>query len=207
MGTTLAIIGSGNIGGTLAKLAVNAGYEVLLANSRGPESLQATIDSLGPTSCAATVEEACARGDLVIEAIPFGRVPNLPSAAIGEKVLVTAANYYPERDGKIDLGGVSHSEWVARHFPGACIVKAFNTIWFKHLASQGDTSQPQDARRFISVASDDAAARAPVLHLVDRLGFGGLELPTLAAASPRFEPGGELYNVDLTLAEAQARLA
>lgn len=201
----IGIIGSGNIGATLAGLLVAAGHEVAISNSRGPESLAELVAGLGPLARAATVDEAAAFGELVIEAIPFGRYRDLPAAPLAGKIVVTAANYYPQRDGAIDLGGGTQSQLVARHLAGARLVKAFNSIWYQHLRQQGDPSKPLDERRVIFLSGDDPAAKAVVADLIAQLGFGPLDLGGLAD-SARQEPDSPLYNRDITVAEARARL-
>ena len=201
----LGIIGSGHIGSTLARLFAAHGHDVLLANSRGPQSLSETVADLGPGVQAVTAQEAARQGDVVIEAIPFGRLADLPRAELAGKILVTAANYYPERDGAIDLGGLSEAAYTARLIPGARVVKAFNTIWFRHLAEQGDPSKPREERRAIFVESDDAEAKAAVSQLVEELGFAAVDGGTLHG-SVRFQPGSPLYNRDLTGREATVAL-
>lgn len=97
------IIGSGNIGSTLARLAVAAGYDVVIANSRGPASLKALVSELGARARAGTLGDVGAGSDVIIEAIPFGRLRELPAGPMGAGVLVTAANYFEHRDGTIDM--------------------------------------------------------------------------------------------------------
>ncbi|MEN0063825.1 MAG: NAD(P)-binding domain-containing protein [Myxococcota bacterium] len=201
----IAILGAGKIGRNLAQLLVDAGYSVVLANSRGPETLHDTIAALGPLATAVSATEAVAAAELVIEAVPFKVVPNLPS--LDQRILVTAANYYPDRDGTIDLAGRSQARWVADHHPGAQVVKAFNTIWFQHLASQGDATRPVEARRALPVASDDESALQQVCALIEALGFAPLRVGGLDDHADLIQPGGALYNRDLTLAEARERFA
>ena len=206
MSTKIGIIGSGNIGGTLAQLLTSAGYEVWLANSRGPDSLSDTVNALGPNARAATVEEAAREGDLVVEAVPFGRVAELPAEALDGKVLISASNYYPGRDGKVELGSRSESEHVARQLPGANVVKAFNTIYWEHLRDQGDTTKDPDERRVLPIAGDDPNAVDQVAEIVERLGFGALRVGTLTDTRGLTQPGDLLYNVDITLSQAKKRL-
>lgn len=201
----IGIIGSGHIGRTLARLCAARGHDVVLSNSRGPDSLRDLVAELGPNVRAATASEAAAHGDVVVEAIPFGRLGDLPSEALAGKILVTAANYYPDRDGSIDLGGLAESQHTARLLPQARVVKAFNTIWFKHLAEQGDPSKPLEERRAIFVEADDEDAKATVSNLVADLGFAPVDGGTLAD-SVRFQPGAPLYNKNVTAREARALL-
>jgi hypothetical protein len=202
----IGIIGAGNIGATLARLLVEAGHLVALSNSRGPESLQEVVQPLGANARALTVAEAATFGEVVIEAIPFGRYRDLPADLLAGKIVVTASNYYPQRDGAIELGGLSQSELVARHLAGARVVKAFNTIWYRHLQQQGDRSKPLDARRVIPIAGDDAAAKQVVADLIAQIGFAPLDLGSLHD-STRQEPDAPIYNRDVTLAEARTIVA
>lgn len=198
----IGIIGAGNIGATVARLAVASGHEVMISNSRGPETLEALAWELGPEGTAGTAEEAAEFGDVVLEAIPFGKVSALPSEALAGKTVITASNYYPDRDGPIDLGGRTHSEVVAEHLNRSTIVKAFNTIWFQHLGTQGDTGKPAEERRAIFLAGDDAAAKAKVAEFVAGLGFGPVDTGSLRDGGLRQQPGSPIYNVDVTVKEA-----
>src|SRR5512142_2818718 len=110
---TIGFIGSGNIGGTVARLAVAAGYDVVLSNSRGPETLQDLVDELGPHARAATTAEAGAVGDLVVVSVPLHAYDKVPAEPLAGKVVIDTGNYYPDRDGRIaelDEGQVTGSE-------------------------------------------------------------------------------------------------
>ncbi len=147
-----------------------------------------------------------AGSDLIVEAIPFGRVRELPVDAIGGGILVTAANYFAHRDGPMDLGG-SQSERVARLFPRARVVKAFNAIRAGDLRSQGDPANADDdRRRAIPIAGDDAEAKRVVASFIRAIGFGSIDLGPLAAGAA-LEPGGPLFDVSLTVAEVAERVA
>jgi hypothetical protein len=202
----IGIIGAGNIGATLAKLLVEAGHTIAISNSRGPESLAELVGSLGPTVRAMTVAEAATFGDVVVEAIPFGRYQMLPADHLAGKILVSAANYYPGRDGEIDLQGLAQTELIARHLPQTKVVKAFNTIWSQHLENQGDTTKPVEERRVIFLAGDDAEAKAIVASLITEIGFGPLDTGSLPESTIQ-EPGSKIYNVDMTVKEARQLLA
>jgi len=134
----VGFIGSGHIGSTVAALAVDAGHNVVLSNSRGPETLAGLVAELGPLARAATSEEAAVAGDIVVIAIPVKAYFGLPAAALAGKIVLDTGNYYPERDGQIselDSGSLTSSELLARQLPGASVVKVFNNIFFKHLQS------------------------------------------------------------------------
>lgn len=198
----IGIIGAGNIGATLAGLFAEAGHEVALSNSRGPDSLEEIVADLGPNVRAATVPDAALFGEVVVEAIPFGLYESLPVEELAGKILVSASNYYPGRDGAMDLGGRAQSELIAGYLPQTRVVKAFNTIWFQHLASQGNAGLPVGERRVIFLAGDDAQAKEIVAGLIEGIGFGPLDTGALAESVVQ-EPGSEIYNVDMTMDKAR----
>ena len=204
----IGIIGSGNIGGTLARLLAGAGHEVVLANSRGPESLAGLVAEIGPAATASTPAGAAQAGDVVVVAIPFFRYTDLPAGELAGKVVVDATNYYGGRDGsfpEIESGTAGASELLARALPGAKVVKAFNTIHYRQLAGDGVPSGTA-GRRAIPVAGDDTAAKATVAGLMDQIGFDAYDVGSLADGR-RFDPGTPLFNVALTRDEVAAALA
>src|SRR3954465_14608745 len=136
--TTIGLIGSGHIGGTVARLAVDAGHDVVLSNSRGPETLTALIDELGPHARAATPEEAAASGDVVVVTIPLKAYRAVPVEPLRGKVVIDTNNYYPQRDGQIaelDDESTTTSELLQAHLPESHVVKAFNNIFVKQLGT------------------------------------------------------------------------
>jgi predicted dinucleotide-binding enzyme len=204
----IGIIGSGNIGGTLARLLAGAGHEVVLANSRGPESLAGLVGEIGPAATASTPAGAAEAGEVVVVAIPFFRYTDLPAAELAGKIVVDATNYYGGRDGsfaEIESGAAGSSELLARALPGARVVKAFNTIHYRHLAGDGVPSGTP-GRRAIPIAGDDPAANATVAALIDEIGFDAYDAGSLPDGR-RFDPGTPLFNVALTREEVAAALA
>ena len=203
----IGLIGSGRIGGTLARLAVGVGHEVVLANSRGPETLTDLAAELGPLASAATVTGAAEAGDVVVVTIPLAAYASVPAEPLAGKVVIETNNYYPDRDGHIaelDAGSTTSSELLAAHLPAASVVKAFNTIYFEHLASQGVPSGSPD-RRALPIAGDDADAKRLVEALFDAFGFDVVDAGPLATGA-RFQPGTPAYNVRMTAAELRAAL-
>ncbi|MBD1996487.1 NAD(P)-binding domain-containing protein [Leptolyngbya sp. FACHB-541] len=199
----IGIIGAGNIGATLAELLTRAGHAIAISNSRGPESLQELVTQLGPNAHAATVTEAATFGEIVIEAIPFGRYADLPAETLKSKILVNAGNYYPDRDGVIDLQGLTHSEFIASHLPAVKVIKAFNTIYWVHLREQGDLTKPLEERRAIFIAGDDAEAKQTVSKLIEAIGFAPVDTGSLHNSRIQ-EPGADIYNKTLTAREANS---
>jgi predicted dinucleotide-binding enzyme len=188
----IGIIGSGDIGSAIARLAVAAGYEVLIANSRGPESLTELIDELGALAQAGDARAAAEFGELLVLAVPLGAYPRLPSDALFGKTILSTGNYYPGRDGRIEQLDALHSttaEYEQSLLPGSLIVKAFNNILFHHIPNLAN-SQPPTA---LPVAADDDEAKARVSKLVHALGFDAVDAGTLAE-SWRFEPESGAYT-------------
>ncbi|HEY2674791.1 MAG TPA: NAD(P)-binding domain-containing protein [Rugosimonospora sp.] len=193
--TTVGFIGSGNIGGTVARLAVAAGYDVVLSNSRGPETLKDLVDELGPRARAATAAEAGAAGDLVIVSIPLKAYSTVPADAVAGRVVIDTNNYYPQRDGQIaelDNGSTTSSELLARHLPGAQVVKVFNNIFFKHLASLARPTGAPD-RTALPIAGDDAAAKATVTAFLDAIGYDAVDAGALHAGRA-YQPDTPAYG-------------
>src|SRR6185437_15258370 len=153
--TTVGFVGSGQIGGAIAPLAVEAGHQVVLSNSRGPETLADTAAELGPRASAATSGEAAAAGDIVVVTVPVKAFPHSPAAPLAGKTVIDTCNYGPERDGRIpdlDSKSLTSSELLLRYIPDAMLVKAFDNIFFKHLLSLarpagGRPLLPADRRR------------------------------------------------------------
>jgi len=206
----IGIIGAGNIGANAARLFVKAGHEVVISNSRGPQTLEPLVEELGDNASAGTVEQARDFGDVIFISIPLGKYVELPTNGWEGKIVIDSNNYYPERDGQIadlDSGATTSSELLLQHLPGARIVKGFNTIWFEHLRSQGDPSLPLNDRRAIFIAGDDSEAKALVAGLIEDIGFAAVDTGFLADGGRSQQPGTPIYNKELTAAEAAIELA
>jgi predicted dinucleotide-binding enzyme len=193
--TTLGLIGSGHIGGTLARLAVDNGLDVVLSNSRGPQTLAGLAAELGPRASAGTGREAAAAGDWVVVTIPVRAYPDVPRDALAGKTVLDTGNYYPQRDGNIaelDSGGATSSGLLQRHLDESYVVKAFNNIFFRHLL---DLSRPAGAadRTALPIAGDDAGAKRRATDLLDRLGFDAVDAGALNEGR-RFQPGTPAYG-------------
>jgi predicted dinucleotide-binding enzyme len=193
---TLGLIGSGMIGSTLAHLAVAADWNVVLSNSRDPETLGDLVAELGEHARAATPAEAAEAGDLVVVTVPLHAYHRLPREALAGRTVIDTLNYYPERDGRIaelDSVELTSSELVQRHLVGARVVKAFNSIGAKQLSSLARPAGESD-RSALPIAGDDAAAKADVAELLDALGYDAVDVGSLAE-SWRSEPNTPLYCV------------
>jgi len=205
----IGIIGAGNIGASAAHLFVQAGNEVAISNSRGPETLSDLVAELGSRAQAVSVTDAAKFGDVVFISIPFGKYRQLPADLFQDKIVIDSNNYYPERDGnfpEIDTGSISSSELLAHHLPGARVVKAFNTIWSEHLKSQGNKDLPPAERRAIPIAGDDHEAKQIVADLIDQIGFSAVDTGTLRESAKNQQPGTPLYNKNITAKDAKSLL-
>jgi 8-hydroxy-5-deazaflavin:NADPH oxidoreductase len=205
----IGVIGAGHIGANAARLFVNAGHSVAIANSRGPETLDDLVEDLGDNATAATVADARDFGDVIFISIPLGKYTDLPTDGWDGKIVIDSNNYYPERDGQIaelDSGKATSSEMLLRHLPGARLVKGFNTIWFEHLKAQGNVDLPLEERRAIFIAGDDSEAKAVVARLIEDIGFAAVDTGFLAAGGRSQQPGTAIYNKELTAAEAAKAL-
>ena len=217
--TTIGFLGSGNIGGTVARLAVEAGYDVVLSNSRGPETLVDLVQHLGDHARAGTSAEAAAEGELVVVSVPLTAVDQLPAEPLAGKVVMDTVNYYPQRDGhvtELDDESATTSEMVARHFAGARVVKVFNNIAAPALGSLGRPSGAPD-RTALPIAGDDAAAKEAVVSFLDDIGYDAVDAgplaegwrfqrDTAAYATPYFGPGGREDPRPVSAEELRARL-
>ncbi|MEU6375073.1 NAD(P)-binding domain-containing protein [Streptomyces sp. NPDC046909] len=177
----MGFIGSGHIGGALARLAVEAGHQVVLSNSRGPETLADTVAELGSRASAATSGEAAAAGDIVVVTVPVKAFPNLPAEPLAWKPVIDTCNYGPERDGHIpelDNESLTSSELLLRYSPDAMVVKAFNNIFFKHLLSLARPAGAAD-RSYLPIAGDSAPAKVAVSEFIESIGYGVVDAGSL----------------------------
>jgi 8-hydroxy-5-deazaflavin:NADPH oxidoreductase len=204
----IGIIGAGNIGGNAAILFATAGHEIAIANSRSPETLADLVSEIGGNAKAVTAEEAIKFGEIVFVSIPLGKISELPTDGFEGKIVIDSNNYYPERDGQIevlDSDEKTSSELLAEHLKGAKIVKAFNTIWSEHLKTQGNNDLPIEERRAIFIAGDDADAKQTVTKLIEEIGFAAIDTGELRDSATQ-QPGSAIYNRNLTASEAAAIL-
>jgi predicted dinucleotide-binding enzyme len=194
--TTVGFIGAGNIGGTVARLAVAAGYDVVLSNSRTPKTLNELVERLGERARAGTPTDAATAGELVVVSIPLRAYPTVPVEPLIGKSILDTCNYYPQRDGQIavlDNDSTTNSELLAKHLIGAHVVKVFNNIFFKHLASLARSSGAPD-RSALPIAGDNAPAKAEVTAFLDSIGFDSVDAGSLADGGRRFSVGTAAYG-------------
>lgn len=205
----IGIIGAGRMGATLARHFANAGHDVAISNSRGPESLRELQAELGDRVRALTPEKAARFGELVVVAIPFKAYKDVPAQELAGKVVIDVNNYFPDRDGhfdELDNDRTTSSEMLAQHLDGAYVVKAFNAIGADSLRNK---ACPGAATGHIGIpiSGDDLAAKQEVDDLIAEIGFDGVDAGTLAEGGRKHQPGTPVFVEDLPSEELAARIA
>ena len=206
--TTIGIIGAGHIGSQIARKAVRLGYDVVIGNSRGPETLTELVAELGPHARAATAAEAGAAADFAVVTIPLKNYRALPAEALAGKVVIDTINYYWERDGHIpalDRGEATTSGLVQEHLKDSKVAKGFNHILAADITTTGSTAGTEN-RRALATASDHGDAAALVTRLYDEFGFDTVNIGPLAE-SWRVERDRPAYVVRQNAEELAANLA
>ncbi len=193
---TVGVVGAGNIGSVVARLAAKAGLEVVIANSRGPESLAGLVDELGPGVRAGSVDQAARAGECVVVAIPFFRFRDLPAAAFADRTVIDTMNFDPGRDGAVAAlieTGQTPAELLAARLAGASVVKAFSSIFANHLAALSRPAGAPD-RSALPIAGDSIEAKLVTTRLLDRLGWDAVDAGSLKE-SRRFDLGTPAFVV------------
>jgi predicted dinucleotide-binding enzyme len=171
--TTIGFIGAGHIGSQVARLAISHGHDVVMSNSRGPDTLAALVAELGPRARAATTTDAARAGDIVVVTVPLKNYRDVPVAPLAGKIVIDTNNYYPQRDGHIpelDDESTTTAELLQAHLPTSKVVKAFNHIYAAQLTTDGQAAGSKN-RRALVIAGDDPAAKTTVAKLLDEFGF------------------------------------
>ena len=206
--TTIGIIGSGHVGSSLAKAAIAHGYDVVLSNSQGPDSLAGLVRDLGSHAQAATPAEAAAAGDFAIVAIPITTIDQVPVEPLAGKVVIATINYFPQRNGhiaEIDNGTTTVPGVLQAHLPDSQVVRAFSMIDAADMSEAGHPAG-DPKRRALALAGDDPAARQMVAKLYDEFGFDTVDLGGLAE-SWRVDPGQAAFVTHQNAAELRANVA
>jgi 8-hydroxy-5-deazaflavin:NADPH oxidoreductase len=174
---TIGLIGAGNIGSQIARLAVKNGHDVVISNSRGPETLAPLVAELGPDARVVKGAAAKKAGDVVVVTIPLKHYRTVPVEPLAGKVVIDTNNYYPQRDGQIpelDNESTTTAELLQAHLPTSNVVKAFNHIYAAQITTDGRPAGTKD-RRGLVIAGDDAGAKATVARLLDEFGFDAVD--------------------------------
>jgi predicted dinucleotide-binding enzyme len=206
--TTIGFIGAGNIGSNVARAAIANGYDVVLSNSRGPETLADLIAELGPQAKAGTAVEAAAAGDFVVVTTPLSAIRTLPVDELAGKIVIDTNNYYWERDGHIaelDDGSQTSSGLLQKELPKSKVVKGFNHIGAADIPSTGLPAGDPD-RRALATSSDNADAVALITDLYEQFGFDTVNIGPLAD-SWRVQRDTPAYGHRQTKSELEANLA
>jgi hypothetical protein len=204
----IGILGAGNIGAVAARLFAGAGHEVAVSNSRGPESLRELVAELGPKAQALTIADASQFGEVVLLAVPWRSPEALPHPELlRNKIVIDAMNPYHPDGGFYDLAGSTSSEIVLGRVPGSRLVKAFNTIYYVHLADRGRKDLPMDDRHTIYVAGDDTEAKKVVARLIEEIGFAAVDTGSLREGGRLQEPNSPIYDKTYNAREAREFLA
>lgn len=206
--TTFGMIGAGKIGSSVARAVLALGHDVILSNSRTPDTLTDLVEELGPHASAALASDAAARADVVLVAIPFGRFREIDPAPVAGKIVLDANNYYFERDGhfpELDAGEATTTGMLQEHLPESRVAKAFNHIWFKQILTDG-TPAGTPGRRALVTSSDHPDALDFVTDLYDAIGFDTVPIVPLSE-SWRVERDRPAYIPKQTRDELVANLA
>ena len=204
---TIGIVGAGKVGTVLARLALAAGYRVLISASGHPDRIGLIVDVLAHGAEPLTTREVVEGADAVILALPLHKLSSLPLDAFAGKLTIDATNYWQPTDGDLPEfvhRTVSSSEIVQRELPGARLVKGFSHLGY-HQLDEG-TRPPGAADRIaLALAGDDPDAVAATAQIVDRLGFDPLVTGPLATGR-RFEAGTSVFGVELSRAELESHV-
>jgi predicted dinucleotide-binding enzyme len=206
--TTVGIIGAGNIGSALAKGLVDRGYDVVISNSRGPETLADLVSELGSHATAGTVQDAAEQGEWVIVTVPLGAIESVPIEPLAGKIVFDTNNYYWERDGriaKLEEKRTTTSQMLQEHLPTSIVAKAFNHILAEQILTDG--SPPgTPGRRALATAGDSDEGTALVTAVYDEFGYDTVNIGPLAD-SWRVERDTPAYGIPQNAAELEANLA
>jgi len=206
--TTVGIIGAGHIGSALAKGFAKNGYDVVIANSRGPETLTDLVAAVGDRARAATAQEAAEAGDFVVVTVPLKAYTDVPVAPLAGKTVLDTNNYYFERDGHIaalDEKQTTTSQMLQEHLPQSTVVKAFNHIPAADILTDGSPAGTE-GRRALATSGDSDEAVALVTRIYDEFGFDTVNVGPLSE-SWRVERDQPAYVVRQNADELTQNLA
>ena len=206
--TTIGILGSGHVGSSLARAAIAHGYDVVISNSQGPDTLTGLVQDLGPRARAATAAEAAAAGDFAIVAIPITTIDQIPVEPLTGKVVIATVNYFPSRLGhiaEIDNGTTTAPGLLQARLPTSKVVRAFSMIDAADMSGDGHPAG-DPKRRALALAGDDPAAKRLVASLYDEFGFDAVDIGGLDE-SWRVDAGQPAFVTRQNVAELKANVA
>jgi len=205
---TIGIIGSGRVGQSIAKAAIANGYDVVLSNTQGPESLVDVVNKLGPHATAATPAEAAGSCDFAVVAIPITTIDQVPVDPLAGKVVISTINYFPDRLGdipEIDNGTTTAPGLLQAHLPKSHVVRAFSMIAAADMSEDGHP-EGDPKRRALTLSGDDPAAKKLVTGLYNQFGFDALDIGGLNE-SWRVDAGQKAFVTHQNLAQLQENVA
>jgi 8-hydroxy-5-deazaflavin:NADPH oxidoreductase len=206
--TTIGFIGSGHVGQSIAKAAIANGYDVVLSNNQGPDSLADVVKALGPHARAATPAEAAAQCDFAVVAIPITTIDQVPVEPLEGKVVICTINYFPQRLGHIpdiDNGTTSAPGLLQAHLPKSRVVRAFSMIDAADMSEDGHP-EGDPKRRALALSGDDLEANKLVAELYNQFGFDALDIGGLDE-SWRVDAGQKAFVTHQNLAELKENVA
>jgi len=198
----LGIIGAGRLGTAIAKQSLRAGYDVKVANSRGPDSLRLMTSVLLPGAQAVTVDEVTEGSDIIILAIPLNQYVSLQPDNFTGKIVIDAMNYWPPTEGDIPEfmnEAVTSSEYIQQYLQGAKVVKTLNHTAY-HELEQHSLPADQPSRRAVALVGDDEESKRVVGSLINAIGFDPVDLGMLSQGY-RLQPDTPLFNARVTADE------
>lgn len=191
----LGILGAGKLGTTLGRLAIQNGYEVLIAGSKEKEKIMLTVEVLVPGAIVMTKEELVKESYVIILALPLGKVSSIPTVGLENKIIIDAMNYWWEVDGKQRIPhdpNLSSSEYVAKSLNSNRVVKAFNHMGYHDLEIESHS----ETIKAIALAGDNDLDKEIVSKLIEDVGFKPLDIGLLKEGI-KLEPGSELFGANL----------
>lgn len=206
--TTIGFIGAGSIGANVARAAAAAGYDVILSNGHGPDSLTELVADVGPHARAATAEDAARRGDLIVVAVPYPAFDGLPLSAMAGKVVLATTNYIPQYTGHItelDDTTVTEVGMLQRRLPDSKVVKVFSHLNAAEVPTDG-TPAGTPNRRALALAGDHADAKEAAAEVYDATGYDTLDVGGIDE-SWKFGFGQPAFIVRQNLDELRVNIA
>ena len=203
----IGILGAGRVGTAIARRALAAGYQVRVASSRAPSDIALVLQFVAPGAIPAATEDVIAQSDIIVLALPLSKYRTLRPDAFDGKIVVDAMNYWAPTDGTLPEfeGAPSSSALIADYLSGARLLRSFNHMGYHEIDGAARAAGDPD-RRALAIAGDDAAARATLARVIDRMGFDPVDAGDLTAARG-FAIGTPVFGAPLNQTELRAALS